>query len=681
MAEALVVLALGGLGYLVTQSTAKAKKVNATRPVISPSRREGRLAEGFATLSPADYRKSATQKGSPSELDQMYQNTYGKTYPMQPNPPGPSGLLPTNYAQAREKSVAFDTSPYGLGGAGGPGLESVSAATPSVAMNPSGIEENPNYSDGDYVISPLSGEKMTSSDFTHNNMQPFFGGRVKQNVNVDTNTSVLDTFTGAGTTQVRKQEVETMFNTNKTPFGNPYGLEDATDFIQSRVEDPALRRRDGERPFEPVRVAAALGEKFGATGKGGFQQYEVNEFMMKNLRKTDDLRTADNPKSTYKGVVVPGNNFVTKSMESPGEVRKYKPDAFFIDESGERFVGAFSEEGQRETSRPIQVMPYTTRADTSSEFIGPAASQEFGENYVAGTYRTPMAQQYGGAGFRNADMEGYYTADPDSPEADYGRSSIEIRPNERLSTGERTMGLNLVPADTGLVTVPYTDESRPTRRAETVGNIRQTGTATGYAGGAPAVTVWDPTDVARTTVKETTLKWDYRGIAAPADGPTRLTVYDPDDIARPTQKAQISAKSEYFGGVKAATEKFTSHQASYNMRLNPSKEQVAKGRKPYAGNGGIGIFNTNVNQSSKKLDVDILNDRALAVNRVEGLPPGAGDIGQVKYRAPLKLDISVDRNTQEMVDAVMNNPLQQSLQLNAQKDEISLQEYLRTHNF
>jgi hypothetical protein len=36
-------------------------------------------------------------------------------------------------------------------------------------------------------------------------------------------------------------------------------------------------------------------------------------------------------------------------------------------------------------------------------------------------------------------------------------------------------------------------------------------------------------------------------------------------------KHQISAKSEYYGGVKAATEKFTSHQSAYNMRLNPSK--------------------------------------------------------------------------------------------------------------
>ena len=288
-----------------------------------------------------------------------------------------------------------------------------------------------------------------------------------------------------------------------------------------------------------------------------------------------------------------------------------------------------------------------------------------------------MAQQFGGAGFRNADMQEYYTNDPDQPQADYGKSGYEVRPNERFYTGERVMGLNVTPADNQLNTVHYGDDARPTRRAETEGNIYQAGVATGYANGAPAITVWDPTDVARTTVKETTVKWDYRGIAAPGDFPTRLKVYDPDDIARPTQKAQISAKSEYYGGVKAATEKFTSHQAAYNMRLNPNKEAVSKQRKPFAGNGGIGIFNTNVTQTSKKLDVDIINDRALAVNNVVGMTPGAGDIGQVKYRAPLKLDISQERNMPIIVEAVNDNPLQQSLQRNAEHDEKLLMEYLR----
>jgi hypothetical protein len=556
--------------------------------------------------------------------------------------------------------------------------QSIDAAKPSVAMNAPGIEENPNYLSGETVVSPLSGQVMSTKDFVHNNMQPFYGGRVKQNMNIETNVSILDSYNGTGSTQIAKREVESMFDSNKSPFGNPFGMEDNTDFFQSRMEDPAMRRRDGERPFEPVKVGSAIGEKFGSTGKGGFQQYEVNEHMINNIRRTDDLRTADNPKLSYKGTVVRGQQFIGKSMENPGEVRKYRPDGFFVDQEGERFIGAFSEESQRESVRPVQVMPYTTRTDTTTELIGPAASQEFGENYVTGSYRTPMHQQFGGAGMRNADMSTYSSADTDAPENDYGRSGYEVRPNERFYTSDRVMGLNVTPADTQANTVHYADDSRPTRREETSGNIRQTGTPVGYAGGAPAITVWDPTDVARTTVKETTVKWDYRGIAAPADGPTRLTVYDPDDIARPTQKAQISAKSEYYGGVKAATEKFTSHQQAYNMRLNPNKEAVSKLPKPFAGNGGLGTFNSNVVQTSKKLDVDIIDDRALAVNNVVGLPPGAGDIGQVKYRAPLKLDVSTERNMQVIVDAVNNNPLQQSLQKNAEHDEALLMQYLNS---
>lgn len=666
--EVATILGLAGLGYLVTQSTTNTK---------APSLKKKEGFQSYAYPSPPNSPLSQAPAGSsvrasPTQLDQMFQNTLGNTYPMQPNPPSAAGQLPTNFASQKPKFLDLSKNPEMA-----PAPESLDAVKPSMAMNPSRIEANPVYVEGGEVVSPLSGQRMSAAEFTHNNMQPFFGGRIKQNIAPETNASILDSYTGSGYTQIAKREVENMFETSKAPFGNPFGMEDNTDFFQSRMDDPRLRRRDGERPFEPVRVAAAIGEKFGATGKGGFQQLEVNEFMINNIRRTDDLRTSDNPKTTYKGTVVPGQQFIGKPMQDPGEVRKYKPDAFYIDQNGERFVGAFAEEAQRETTRPVQVMPYTSRTDTTTELIGPAGSQEFGESYVVGAYRTPMHQQFGGAGYRNADMQEYYTPDPDQPQADYGKSGYEIRPNERFFTGERTMGLNVTPADNQLNTVHYDDDARPTRRAETEGNIYQAGVATGYANGAPAITVWDPTDVARTTVKETTVFWDYKGIAAPGDFPTRLKVYDPDDIARPTQKAQISAKSEYYGGVKAATEKFTSHQSAYNMRLNPNKEAVSKMRKPFAGNGGIGIFNTNVTQTSKKLDVDIINDRALAVNNVNGLTPGAGDLGQVKYRAPLKLDVSLERNMPVMVDAVNNNPLQQSLQRNAEHDERLLMEYLR----
>jgi hypothetical protein len=274
-----------------------------------------------------------------------------------------------------------------------------------------------------------------------------------------------------------------------------------------------------------------------------------------------------------------------------------------------------------------------------------------------------MAAQFGGAGYRNADGSMYnLKAEND----DFGKSSIEIRPNERFYTNERGQGLNVSPAEAGAVTTHFEDESRPTRRGETIGNIQQAGVATGYAAGAPAITVWDPNDIARTTVKEGTISLDRFGIAAPADGPTRLKVYDPADIARPTQKAQISAKSSYTGGPKAAHERHMNHTAAYNMRLNPNKQQVSKGRSLAGGN--IQMFKGDeLNVSSKKLDIDVINDRAPAINRSLDLGPGSADIGRVKYRAVPK-SIGEQRIQREIISATESNPLMQSLQRNAEHD-------------
>ena len=639
---------LGGAGYFLARQTAlspaypmKSSSANATvRPALQRQ-------EGFADSQP---------KNNP-KLDLMFNDLMGKTMLTSQ---GSSGInMPGTIRQA---VAAMTPKNLTLDAMATPQTR-ISSATPDVMMNPAGIEEPPTYlADGSFKSS-LSGQTMSASDFTHNNMQPFFGSRVRQNVDPNATSSYLDKYTGAGSTQIRKKEVETMFDNTQEPFGNVFGLENASEFVQSRINDP--RNRGGERPFEPVKVAPGVGEGFSSTGKGGFQQFEVNEVMMKSLRKTDDLRTANNPKLSYKTPVVPGQQFIGKSAENAGEVRKYRPDGFYIDENGERFGVAGEGSFQKESVRPIQIMPYTSRPETSVEYTGPGASQDSGNNYVVGSYRKPMVHQYSGAGYRNADATGYnMKAEND----DFGKDSYEIRPNERFFTSERGQGLNLSPVEAGAVTTHYEDETRPTRRSEIIGNIRQSGVATGYAAGAPAITVWDPSDIARTTVKEGTIVLDRFGVAAPADGPTRLTVYDPADIARPTQKAQISAKSAYTGGPKAAHERHMQHTFAYNMRLNPSKEQVAKGRSIAGGN--IQVFKGDEpNVTSRKLDIDVINDRAPAVNRSLDLGPGAGDIGRTKYRAPLKLDVATERNTREIIESTEANPLVQSLRKNAEHDD------------
>jgi len=619
-----------------------------------------RAATRKSSASGTDANRAAANTAfSATELDMMYKTPGGQTYPSEPNS-GPEYGGPIAYAT----SLPPLRGP--TNGGRGPLPEPIEAATPQIAMTSSGVEASSAWLKGGSVISNLSGQSIPADEFKHSNMQPFFGGSVKQNMTASANTSRLDMYTGAGTTQLKKQEQAPMFN-HSIPFGQPFGNEPNADFIKSRIVDPS--RRNNELPFSPTRVGSALGEKGGITGKGGFQQFEVDEIMKRAMPTTDKLRVADKPKLSYNNQVIPGAHFVTAAALDSGEVRKYRPDTFFLNETGER-NGIASSEVLKETVRPMQVMKYTTRTDTSEEFIGTPASQEAFKSYVAGDYRTPMGQQFAGAGYRNSDSSSYGVG----PRDDYGAASYEVRPNERSATQDRTVGLNLVPADSGQVAVHYNDDARPTRRGETVGNIRQTGTAVGYAAGAPAITTWDPSDVARTTIKETTIDWDYRGISGPGAGPERLKVYDPNDIAKPTQKSQLSSDSRIAGPAISVNKSFTSHESAFNMRKNESKSTVAVLRKPMAGNGNLAVFKGDINQTAKRLTVDDVNDRSMAVNRVTGMTPGTADLGRVKYRLPLKLDVSMERNMPAVVDAVENNPLNQSLRKNAIRDSMMLEQ-------
>ncbi len=656
---------LGGAGVFLAKQTSKTYAYPTKSASNNPQARKAiSVKENFVGQQPLANAARVTNPktslhGNNPELDIRYNDLMGrKPFPSQPNATAEAGYLPGGTLSiqppAQQKVGEWTPTPTGI-----------LSATPDVMMNPAGIESNPDYVEGingtNSFISQLSGQSMKTAEFIHNNMQPFFGGRVKQNMNPDAYSNVLGSYTGDSKYTIRKQEVEQMFDNTQVPFGNVYGMENSSDFVQSRINDP--RNRAGERPFEPVKVGPGVGEGFSSTGKGGFQQMEVNEIMMKNMRKTDDLRTADNPKLTYNMPVVPGQHMIGKAMDNVGEVRKYRPDTFYVDESGERFGIAGQGEHTKETSRPIQIMPETTRPETSVEYMGPSQSQDFQMNYVVGSYRKPIAQQYGGSGYRNADGSSYFVQ---GAEDDYGKEGYEIRPNERYFTSDRVMGLNLSPAEAGANTARFQDESRPTRRAETVGNIQQAGVPTGYAGGAPAITVWDPNDVARTTVKEGTIFLDRFGVAAPADAPTRLKVYDPDDIARPTQKAQLSAKSSYVGGPKAAHERHMSHGSAYNMRLNPNKQQIAKGRNLAGGN--IQLFKGDEpHVTSRKLDTDVINDR-VPTALAHDLGPGVADLGRVKYRAPLKLDVSSERNQREIIAQTENNPLMISIQKSAEHD-------------
>jgi hypothetical protein len=307
--------------------------------------------------------------------------------------------------------------------------------------------------------------------------------------------------------------------------------------------------------------------------------------------------------------------------------------------------------------RPGQVMKFQSREETSVENFGNAAAADFSATYTVPSFRAPLVRQQDGYGYRNADASIYGTKNTDAQNNDFGRAGYALQTNQRNVTSERGQALNLT-----------------------------------VAGGPKQMTVYDPSDVARTTVRETTGANDWVGIAGAVEA-KKLTVYDPTDIARPTgrntmaepdhalnvtragmgaqgtlplqdgvrltTKGIISAQSAYGGSAGPAVAKAEQvYDYAYDMRQNPTKELIASGRKPIAGAGQLSLFNGEdyMNMTSRHLDSDTFNDRDNTVDRVISVPPGSDVIGLQRPKQVLQLDIAQDRNIHEILDSLNENP-------------------------
>jgi hypothetical protein len=673
--EVAVFAGLLGLGYFTSQAGADANTKTSGRP---------KTKEGFTDSTARGITVGAdkTPPGAP-------------TIPGKPRTPRPAATGEYDIQfQLPASGTSIPADPYPSKVQGGPTHFPVAPATlPSqhdlaaqalLQMRPDRWEDATPRGGG--FVSALSGVEFKPGEFKHANMVPFFRGQVKQNTIDTANNQVLDVFTGSGKTLYAKREQAPFFEPTKEPIGNPFGLESTTDFMESRMVEP--RNRANERPMESVRVGPGLNAGFTHLPSGGYQQQAGEDYVIERMPRTNDLRTADNPKLTYDTPVVPGSHFITTSgtAETVGEVRKYAPDRFYLNENGERnFVTAVD---TKPVTRSTQVLKHVTRPDTSKEYEGVAGQVEGKATYTVGSTRTPLVKQHGPWGYRNADLTANFNPDTDAPENDYGKSGVEILPNERFYTGERVHGLNLKP-DQREVELPLQDVARPTRAEETIDN-NWIGTAA-PADVAPKLTVYDPNDVARTTIRETTEDNDYIGTAAgAANAAQKLTVYDPDDIARVTgrntlddwdwyrnagrqdtpesaevrlqdkvrntQKAALSNNSWTGSAIASGAKAEKNRQDAYAMRQYAQKENVARGRKPLG--SSVKLFNGEdfINQTYRRLFEDSVNDREPGTDRVNSEPTSADVIGAQRPRSVLKLDISAERMEPVMVASLERNP-------------------------
>ena len=74
---------------------------------------------------------------------------------------------------------------------------------PLAFLQNKGVTQNQNKNEK--VFSSLTGKTMLKEKFTHNNMVPFFGSKVTQNMNIDANQNTLDRHTGIERFKIKKE--------------------------------------------------------------------------------------------------------------------------------------------------------------------------------------------------------------------------------------------------------------------------------------------------------------------------------------------------------------------------------------------------------------------------------------------------------------------------------------------
>ena len=89
--------------------------------------------------------------------------------------------------------------------------------------------------------SPLTGLPISSKEFTHNNMIPFFGSRVKQNVDMNKPNNTLSNHTGVENFTINKREQKPLFEPTKD-VNIQYGTQNQNNSIQSRINTSQYKK-------------------------------------------------------------------------------------------------------------------------------------------------------------------------------------------------------------------------------------------------------------------------------------------------------------------------------------------------------------------------------------------------------------------------------------------------------
>lgn len=496
----------------------------------------------------------------------------------------------------------------------------------------------------------LTGDRVDSKYFEHNNMVPYFGSNLRSQVaNANLSEGILDNYVGAGSQSISKKEQAPLFNPNEN-LQWAFGAPNMSEFYQSRV-NPSMRMAN-VKPFAEENVAPGLGLGYTTEGAGGYNSGMLmrDQWLDKNV---DQLRVATNPKASgfsLLGHEGPADSAIkmNSSTSHMGIMEKHLPDQSFEldnrrspDDIGRLFTTGGAEKGQ--TLRAIPVERYVSRPETAVSYSG-AAGYQNSAAYVPGEYMPSHNQQLGEVPIGIANAGGRQYAN----DADYGIKSKMAYPNNRTSNHQDSY-FGLVSGSLGAAIAPLLDVLRPSRKENVLGTLRP------YQNPGATVSqsyIFNPADRPAPTIRETTenSKFHLNVNANQLGGAYQVT----DQQAVDTYRAETS--DFYYAGnasAGAGTRQTSSYAAEYNQRNNDIKSSTIQG---YMVQGNMSLMNGDVNMRQVSRDDQLKNTRA-AIGTMPYQSPDLTNMGKLAGTDnSLYSGIQMDRNTPDIMHALKGNP-------------------------
>ena len=516
--------------------------------------------------------------------------------------------------------------------------------------NRNGVNRNQVYS--------LTGEPINQTNFKHNNMVPFFGGRIRgATTDANINESILDNMQGAGSQYPKKVEQAPLFK----PQDNiqwAHGMPNESDFMQSR-QMPSTKIAN-VLPWEQKKVAPGLGLGFTTEGSGGFNAgtLDRNNWLDRNV---DELRTVTNPKVTFSldGHQGPaqagGTTGQQKQLGQIGNVEKNRPDTDYVLGPERWFTTTGAATGQ--TLAPQQILHDNNRPTTTSEHYGVAGHGD--ASYLKGEFSESLRQQLPQQQINTANAVGRGPAN----ENDFGINGFKLTPNNRDITNQsnKSQNMGIINGAVKAMFAPVLDILKPSRKENFIGNPNPNGNAGSLV---PSLPITNPNDRLKTTVKETTQsKLGLNHLNVSSVGVPDGGYLSANPQVRDQHRNTTSCENVGIAGPVNGSD-FTSVEAYYNQRNNVNKTAESRPNP-----GGTNMFSNYQNIKIDRIDSDRINHQnncdvfipEPSREVISRNMPSVENYGKISMPQLNNQNINTDRMNPDILKAFKNNPYAQSL--------------------